>query len=103
MKPYYSEFARHCLRYYVKTLEEGKGGCPQFRSEAEKENWVACHEALRGYSERDMEIITYLCRPGDTIPDKIYHLSREMRIPQDTLWNMINTLERNVAKERGLI
>lgn len=103
MRPYYTEFVRHCLRYYVKTLDEGKGGHPIFNSEAERENWRACHNVLQNLSERDMDIISHLYRPGDTIPDKIYELSKSMGILQDTIWSLVNRVERGIAKMRGLV
>lgn len=103
MKPYYSEFVRHCLRHYVKTLDEGLGGHPQFRNDAEKENWSACHQVLKDYSERDMDTISYIYRPGDTVSDKIYLLAKSKQISQDTIWHLINTTERKVAQKRGLV
>lgn len=103
MKPYYSEYVAHCLRYYIKTLDEGKGGHPIFKSEADKTNWIACHAVLKNYSEGDMEMIAHIYRPGDTIADKIYTLAKTKGIPQDTIWSLINTVERRVAKRRGLI
>lgn len=103
MKPYYSEYVAHCLRYYIKTLDEGNGGHPIFKSEADKANWSACHSALRNFSEDDMEIIAYIYRPGDTIADKIYTLAKTKGISQDTIWNLINNVERRVAKRRGLV
>ena len=103
MKPYYSEYVAHCLRYYIKTLDDGKGGHPVFKSDADKFNWSACHSVLKDYSEDDMELITYIYRPGDTLADKIYALAKAKGIPQDTIWNLINNVERRVAKRRGLI
>lgn len=103
MKPYYSEYVAHCLRYYIKTLDEGKGGHPIFKSEADKANWSACYAVLKNYSESDTDMIAYIYRPGDTIPDKIYALSKSKGVPQDTIWSLINTVERRVAKRRGLI
>lgn len=103
MRPYYSEFVRHCLRYYVKTLDEGMGGHPIFRSEADKANWSACYEVLKDYSQLNMEIVAEIYRPGDTIADKIYMLSNTKRVPQDTIWNLVNATERKIAKKRGLL
>ena len=103
MKPYYSEFVRHCLRYYAKTLEEGKGGHPSFRNEAEKNNWSACYHALKNLSERDMDMVLTLYRPGDTIADRIYELSKNTGVSQDTLGTNVNCVERGVAKNRGRI
>lgn len=103
MKPSYSEFVRHCLRHYIKTLDEGKGGCPIFRTVAERENWMACRDVLNNFSDNDMDTISQIYRPGDTITDKIYMLSKIKRVPQDTIWSLINNIERRVARRRGLI
>ena len=103
MKPYYSEFVRHCLRYYVMTLDEGKGGHPVFKSEADRENWSACYHVLKEYSPNNLEIISYIYRPGDTVADKIYLLSKSKGISQDTIWGLINATERKIAKKRGLL
>lgn len=103
MKPYYSEFVRHCLRYYIKTQDEGHGGHPVFSSEADKANWVACYQALKYYTKDQLEIIYEIYRPGDTIADKIYQLSQTKGVQQDTMWNLIRDVERKIAKRRGLI
>lgn len=103
MKQHFSEFVRHCLRFYIKTIDEGKGGCPIFRSEAERNNWSACHSVVQGYSKADQDLIADLYRVGDTIPDKIYVLSNTRRVPQSKLWSFVNNLEREVAKKRGLV
>lgn len=103
MKPFYSEFVRHCLRYYVKTMDDGHGGHPIFRTEADKANWSACYHVLKNYSQNDMDVIFELYRPGDTIADKIYLLAKTKRVPQGTIWNLIGTTERKVAEQRGLI
>ena len=103
MRTYYTEFVRHCLRYYIKTLDEGKGGCPRFRSDAERENWQACHLALKDYPVDKLEMIAHLYRPGDTIADKIYALAREKGVAQGTLWNLVGTVEQAIARKRGLV
>ena len=103
MKPYYSEYVRHCLRYYIKTQDEGLGGHPIFKTELDKVNWSACYHVLKSYSEKDMEIIAEVYRPGDTIADKIYVIAKNLRVNQDKLWNLINATERKIAKKRGLL
>ena len=103
LKPYYSEFVRHCLRYYIKTIDDGMGGHPVFKSEADKANWNACHCILQHYSEENIEMIAFIYRQGDTIADKIHTLSKSKTISQDTLWSLVNNIERRVAKKRGLI
>jgi hypothetical protein len=103
LKPYYSEFVRHCLRYYIKTIDEGKGGHPVFKSEADKANWRACYIILNGFSEKDVDTIFQIYRQGDTVADNIYQLSKERQVPQATFWNLTDGVERKIAKKRGLI
>jgi hypothetical protein len=85
------------------TLDEGKGGHPIFKSEADKENWSACYNVLKHYTPEQMKIISELYRPGDTIPDKIYLLAKTKGVPQDRFWSLINVTERKIAKKRGLL
>ena len=101
LKRYYAEYVRHCLRFYVMTLDVGS--CPKFNTEVDKNNWMACHLSVKNTDPKTMEIIKEIYRPGDTIPDKVYQMSKDMRVSQDSIWNIINTLERNVAKKRGLL
>lgn len=101
MKRYYAEYVRHCLRFYVMTLDMGTS--PKFNTEVDRQNWMACHLVMKNIDLKTLEVIKEIYRPGDTIPDKVYHLSKELKVPQDTIWNTINTLERNVAKKRGLL
>ena len=103
MKPYYSEYVRHCLRFYIMTLDEGKGGHPIFKSDADRKNWIACYLALKDYAQRDFEIIAEIYRPGDTIADKIYQLAKTNGVSQDRYWSLINSTERKIAKKRGLL
>ncbi len=102
-KAYYSEFVRHCLRHYVKTLDEGKGGHPIFTNDAERANWSACYNVLKDYSDKDMDIISQLYSPGDTIADRIFMLSQAKRVSQGAFWNLVGTTEKKIAKARGLI
>ena len=101
MKRYYADYVRHCLRFYAMTLDVGTS--PRFNTEVDKNNWVACHAVVKNLDHKTIEIVREIYGPGDTIPDKIYHLSKTLGLTQDYIWNIVNTLERNVAKKRGLL
>ena len=103
MKPHYSEFVRHCLRFYIKTVDEGHGGSPVFKTYADRENWRATHNALQECPDGNRDLIFQLYRTGDTLPDKIYTLSKALQVSQDSLWSLVNQVERKIAKKRGLI
>jgi hypothetical protein len=103
LKPQYSEVVRRWLRYYAITQDEAPGCLPRFKNEEERENWSACYHVLKDYSARDVRIILQLYLPGDTVPDKIYMMSNTMRIPQNTIWNLMRDTEKRIARKRGLI
>lgn len=103
MRTHYSEFVRHILRNYVNSLEEGRGGQPIFKTNAERENWSACHYVLNDYPQDVIDILIEIYRPGDTIPDKIYQLALARRESQGKYWSLISKVEQKVAQKRGLI
>ena len=79
------------------------GTPPRFDNEVEKNNWVACYLATKNMSPKKLGIIKEIYSPGDTIPDKIYQLAKEMKVPQEDISILLRKLEQDVAKKRGLI
>lgn len=96
-RTFYSEYVNHCLRFYARHEN------PKFRSDADKHNWKACDNALKSFSDNDREMLLYIYREGDTVPDNIYQLAKERNVSQDSLWKLVNEIERKVAKKRGLL
>lgn len=96
-RTYYSEYVNHCLRFYT------RHGRPKFHSETDKHNWAACDNALKSFSDNDRAMLLYIYREGDTVPDNIYQLAKTKGISQDSIWKLVNELERKVAKRRGLL
>lgn len=97
MRTFYSEYVQHCMRFYARHPR------PKFRSDADKHNWNACDSAMKGFTDKEQDILMTVYREGDTIPDNVYKVSVDRNIKQDTIWKLINELERKVAKRRNLI
>lgn len=97
MRTYYSDYIQHCMRFYARHPR------PKFHSNADKQNWYACESALRGFTDSERDILLFVYREGDTIPDNVYRASVDRNIKQDTIWKLINELERKIAKRRNLI
>lgn len=97
MKTFYSEYVQHCMRFYARHPN------PKFRNDADKQNWNACDSAMKGFTDKEQDILMTVYREGDTIPDNVYKVSVDRNIKQDTIWKLINELERKVAKRRGLL
>lgn len=94
---FYSDYVNHCMRFYARHDK------PKFHSEADKHNWAACDNALKTFSDKERETLLTIYRSGDIIADNIYQLSRERGVSQDSIWKLVNELERKIAKRRGLL
>ena len=97
MRAFYSDYVNHCLRFYARHSR------PIFHSEADKKNWNACESALKSFSDSDRDILLTIYIEGDTIPDNVYQMAKNKGIKQDTIWKLIDELERKVAKRRALL
>ena len=97
-RPFYSEYTRHCLRFYTRNLHKTR-----FNTEVDKNNWYACHKAIDRYSDRDKDIIIRVYSLYDTIADNVYEVAKEYQIDQNIIWDLLKDIERGVAKRRGLL
>lgn len=97
MRTYYSEYVQHCMRFYVRHPS------PKFRCDADKQNWKACDSALDGFTDKEKKLLIAVYTENDTLPDNVYKVATDNSIKQDTIWKLINELERRVAKRRNLI
>ena len=97
MRTYYSDYIQHCMRFYARHPN------PKFRSDADKQNWYACEHALKGFTDADRDILLFIYREGDTIPDNVYRMSVQKNIKQDKIWPLVNEREHKIAKRRSLI
>ena len=98
IKPYYTDYVRHMLRFYSRYLHS-----KSFRTEVDRQNWNACHKVIEGYSPRDKDILTFVYGEMDTIADNVFAISKKFKINQSIVWDMMSKLEKEVAIERGLV
>ena len=97
-RPFYSEYVRHCMRFYSRNTKN-----PRFNTEVDKNNWHACHRAIERYSDKDKEILIMVYALYDTIADNVYEIAKVHNLDQSIIWDMLKEFERSVAKKRGLI
>lgn len=97
-RPFYSDYVRHALRFYTRHLQT-----PKFKTEADHDNWYACHNVLKDYSDRDHNIIIAVYSGYDTLADNVYETAKEFGINQNIIWDIMKDFERKVAQARKLI
>ena len=98
-KPFYSDYVRHMLRFYSRNTNP----LQSFKSDVDKENWIACNKAIRSYSDRDKNILICVYGGYDTLPDNVYEMANKHSINQNIIWDMMKDFEHRVAKQRKLI
>lgn len=98
MKKHYSDYVTHCLRFYSRHPKPN-----YFKSEADRKDWQAVDVALKAFSDTDRETLLTIYREGDTIAYNVYQLAKKRGIKQDGIWNLIDKLEKKVAKRRDLV
>ena len=96
-RTFYSEYVNHCLRFYARHPKTS------FHSIADKENWIACDNALKGFTDNERDMLLTIYREGDIIADNVYQMAKDKGIRQDSIWKLVNELERKVAKRCGLL
>lgn len=98
-RPFYSEYVKHALRFYTRNCLDR----PRFKSNVDKDNWLSCDWVLNSYSDRDRAILVSVYSGYDTLPDEVYNASKEFKISQNIIWDLMKEAEYKVAYRRGLI
>ena len=101
-KAYYTDYVRHAIRFYSRNSGSEINHI-SFKSDVDKKNWYACHNALKGYTDKDKEILMSVYMGYDTLADEVYNTSNKFQIHQNQIWDMMKEYERKVAKRRDLL
>jgi hypothetical protein len=86
------------MRYYSRNTNK-----PQFKTEVDKNNWYACHNAFKGYTDKDKAILVSVYSGYDTLADEVYNTAKKYQTNQNLIWDMMKEFERKVGKRRGLL
>ena len=97
-KPFYSDYVRHMMRFYSRNITTS-----HFKTDADKQNWIACNRAIQDYSDRNKDILISVYGGYDTLPDNVYEMATKYHINQNIIWDMMKEFERKLAKQRSLI
>lgn len=97
-RPFYSEYVRHCMRFYSRNLQ-----LKQFKTPVDEENWKACHRVILQLPEQTRDILVLVYGGRDTLADEVYNTSRKYSMNQNIIWDLMKAFEKSVAIRRGLI
>ena len=99
MRPFYSEYVRHALRFYTRNCTEK----PIFKSEVDKSNWLACDSVFKRCSTLTRDILVSVYSGYDTLPDEVYNASKKYKVDQNIIWDEMKAIEKGIARKRGLL
>jgi len=75
----------------------------KMKNAVDKENWRCVVRVLDKLPERDKNVIIEVYRRGNTLPDNIYWVAKELKVEQDMIWTLVSKVTKKIARERGLI
>ena len=94
-KSYLSDYIQHCMSFYIRYPD------PIFNTKVDELNWNACNNALSKLSDRKRDLVFELYK--DTSRENVIRLAAENNMSESDMWKLFTTVEKLVAKERGLI
>ena len=106
MKPYYSDYTKHMMRFYAKTAKEENTLHPvggTFRSDIDKANWKICSSALKKYPDKKISVIMDAYTHNDSMSESIVEVAKIYNMHKEVIWDWISKLEHDLAKRRGLV
>lgn len=99
MRKYYSDFVSHCARLYFNT-----DTIPSPLADKVKyNNFIAVSNVLDGYSTEDVVFLRRVYTSEDSLPKNVERTAINRGCKSEALWYIIQTFERDVAVERGLL
>lgn len=98
MKPFYSDYVRHCLRFYARYHDP----IPVFRSNIDLENWEACETVLDKHLDYKQLVFDIFCEKG-SVMNAVTKIATELNCTESSIWNILFDIEKDIAIERGLI
>lgn len=100
-KPFYADYVNRLMRWYCRTVENGKE--VKLDGSLARENWGAVAKVMEGLDEEEKCAIMGVYCKRDRMGDNVYLTSIELDWKQDKLWALVGRVSRDVAKERGLV
>lgn len=98
MRKYYSEFVKHCARFYF-----ASSAMPSSLSDrVNYNNYVSVSNVLAKY-DTDTQNIIRQAYTTDYITKTVESIARQRSCNSEQIWYIIQKFEREVAIERGLL
>ena len=100
-KPFYADYVNRMLRFYARKVHSNE--VLRTKNDVDKENWRCVVKVLDKLPERDKDVIIEVYRRGDTLPENICQVAKELKVKQDMIWTLVSKVTKRIAKERKLI
>ena len=99
MKTYYSDYANHCLRHYVRNREKQDWG-----TEAANQNWEITDKVYQGLTLIEKEAVNHLYASGEEkLTTSINRYAAESGLSVNWLYALVTKISKAIAQQKGLI
>ena len=99
MRKYYSDFVRHCARLYFNT-----DAMPSpLQDKVRYNNYIAVSNVLDRYEKDTTLFLRLIYTSEENLPKIVERTAINKECKSEALWYIIQTFERDVAVERGLL
>lgn len=99
MRKYYSDFVRHCARLYF-SLD----AIPSpLQDKIKYNNYIAVSNVLDRYETDTKLFLRLIYTSEENLPKNVERTAIKKGCKTEALWYIIQTFERDVAVERGLL
>lgn len=100
-KPCYEDYAKHAMRFFTRNPTVSMKD-PNLKL-SDIQNWNACNDTIRNYSEREQAIIVGVFKSKCAIDDSVNCIAAQFKVEAGVVWQLLNKFSKEFAKNRGLI
>lgn len=97
MKLFYTEYVNHCIRTFLRYEYK------DLKTDIDRKNWNCVDQVLKRYSDTDFDIILEVFREGYDIKNIVQTAADSRHMSNAMIWKVIHSVEKEIAKERGLL
>lgn len=95
---FYSDYVKHMLRFYSRSRN-----ITSFKSDVDKTNWKVCDTTLNEFPINQRNMLIEVYAGYGTLPDEVCNVAIKYNVDTHKLWDLMKDVEKNIARNRGLI
>ena len=100
-KPCYEQYVNHAMRFYARNLALNMRA-PGLKK-TDIQNWTTCDDVIKTFPEHEQTIIINIFKSKCNVSDAVRAMAEQLHMSENSVWQLLNSFSRDVARKRGLI